>query len=140
MTAIIQETLAPEEQEYVFDESQPKEDSKEFDDTGAKILRTSGRYKVVFPVGDGSVSEQAFQLALQTAKRFSATLVLVYLAKPFVASDDGFLEYAKVEGVKDYEWLHYETLSRARLECFANRADEEGVIWERTFSLGGTRA
>lgn len=131
--------MARQEHELEYCEGWPDESSEP--DKGSRstrVQRPSQRFRVVFPIGDGRVSEHSFELALQTAQRFSATLDLVYLAKPLVVSF-GLPQYAKVERIMDFEWRHYESLTSARLESFGRRADEAGVRWQGTFSLAGMR-
>ncbi len=138
-TTIVEKGLSPQENELKYGETWPDERS-ELDERGrnSRLIRSSQRFKVVFPIGDGHENEKSFELALQTARRFSGTLELIYLAKPFPPSS-GLLEYAKVERIMDFEWRFYESLANARLESLGQKAKEAGVRWQGSYSFMGMR-
>ncbi len=85
-------------------------------------------YEVVFAVDDSNVNQKAFDFAIQTAKNFSARLVLLYLIERSEVPV-GFKDFAYSEGIGDYEWQYYSSLASERLRNLAMKADAASVEW-----------
>ena len=73
-----------------------------------------GEYRVVFVVYDSKFNHRAFDFAIQTARKFSSPLALVYLAPRGEVPED-YREFALIEGMRDYEWHYYSWLAAEKL-------------------------
>jgi hypothetical protein len=85
-------------------------------------------YEVIFAVDDSNVNQKGFDFAIQTAKNFSARLVLLYLIERSEVPA-GFKDFAYSEGIGDYEWQYYSSLASERLRNLAMKADAASVEW-----------
>lgn len=96
-------------------------------------------YEVVFVVDDSSTSQKALDFALQTAKNFEAKLVLVYTT-PRKEVPSGYVEFARVEGIRDYEWHYNNDSSSSKLDSLTRKAEEAGVEWSTRIHVGDARS
>lgn len=96
-------------------------------------------YEVVFIVDESGTSQKAFDFALQTAKNFDAQLVLVYTTR-YGDVPDGYVEFAKLEGIRDFEWQYYTDASTSKLSGLARKAEEAGVEWTTQLHIGDAKS
>ena len=96
-------------------------------------------YEVVFVVDDSSTSQKAFDFALQTAKNFEAKLVLVYTT-PRKEVPSGYVEFARVEGIRDYEWHYNNDTSSSKLDSLARKVEEAGVECTTQVHVGDAKS
>ena len=94
-----------------------------------------GEYRVVFVVNDSRIDKKAFDFALQAAHKFSSPLVLVYLSQPEEIPAD-YLEFAHLEGIRDYEWQYYNWLAGEKLGQLGKKAEADGVEWFAEVQVG----
>lgn len=103
------------------------------------IKQPVSEYEVVFIVDENDTSQKAFDFALQTAKNFGAKLVLVY-SSPRKEVPAGYLEFARTEGIRDYEWHYNNDEFASRLESLTRKAEENGVEWTAKMHLGNAKS
>ena len=96
-------------------------------------------YEVVFVVDDSNTSQKAFDFALQTAKSFEASLVLVYATRRMEVPSE-YLEYARVEGIRDYGWHYNNDTYSAKLEGIASKAEQAGVEYTTRIHYGDMKS
>ena len=103
----------------------------------SRLLRQSQveQYEIVLPVISGGEYQEARDYAIETAKRYSARLVLVYVT-PRTSIPDGFLEYAKSEGLGDVSWNYYNLLGEQELAPFKKYAEDHGIEWTSQVFVG----
>lgn len=95
-------------------------------------------YKVIFLIDGEGMSPKAFDLAIDTAKAFSAKLILTYL----IGNEeipDGYREYAKAEGISDYEAGYYDLVANSKLASLGERAEAEGLEWSTSLYFGNAK-
>ena len=97
-------------------------------------------YEVVFVVDEktGATNQKAFDFALETAKNFAAKLVLLYSVSR-ESVPESYLEYARVEGIRDYGWQYYEVVASLKLESLCTKAEEAGVEWTAEICIGDAK-
>lgn len=101
--------------------------------------RIAKDYEVVFVVDDSNTSQKALDFALQAAKNFEAKLVLVYASQRKEAPP-AYMEYARVEGIRDYEWHYNNDATSAKLESLARKAEEAGVEYTTRIHFGDMKS
>ncbi len=52
----------------------------------------------------------------------------------------GFLEFAKSEGIRDYEWHYYNSLANDKIGSIAKKAQDLGIDWVGHVHLGGIKS
>jgi hypothetical protein len=95
-------------------------------------------YKVVFLVGETGISQKAFDLAIDTARAFSAKLVLTYLIE-HEEVPEGYVEFANVEGVRDYESEYFNMLASNKLAGLGEKAQAAGIDWATQLYFGNVK-
>ncbi len=112
-----------------------------------EILRSSnklksrtvlGEYEVVLPISGSGNYREALDYAIDTAKRYSARLVLMYVTTRS-RIPEGFLEYARSEGLKDIEWNYYNSLAEQELAPFGKYVEAEGIEWTTHVFVGNLK-
>ncbi|HVB12490.1 MAG TPA: universal stress protein [Nitrososphaerales archaeon] len=92
-------------------------------------------YEVIFAVDNSNINQKAFDFAIQTAKNFSAKLVLLYVTKS-VKIPSGYMNFAKVENIEDYEWHYYNSLASSKLENLSRKAEAASISWTSRTHIG----
>jgi hypothetical protein len=100
-----------------------------------KISSSNEDYEVAFLTSDSPIDHKAFEFALRSAEFFDSRLVLVYLAQREEVPQ-GYLEFAKREGIRDYEWQYYNWLAGERLGQLGSEADDAGIAWSVRVHIG----
>jgi hypothetical protein len=95
-------------------------------------------YKVIFLIDDEGVSPKAFDLAIDTARTFSAKLVLTYLVEN-EEIPEGYREYARAEGIGDYESGYFDLVANNKLASLGERAQAEGIDWTTSLYFGNAK-
>lgn len=95
-------------------------------------------YEVAFVVDERSTNQKAFDFALETAKRFETRILLVYTIPRREVPPD-YVEYARVEGIRDYAWHYSKDISNSKVENLARRAEEAGIEWSTRVHFGDTK-
>lgn len=93
------------------------------------------KYEIIFPVDDTKVSDQAFDFVIQTARKFSSGIILVYVCKHSEVPA-GFIEYARCERIIDYEACYYNWLASVRLGALHKKALEADVACRSRIFMG----
>ena len=94
--------------------------------------------KVIFLIADEGVSQKAFDLAIDTARTFSAKLVLTYLVENEEVPE-GYREYARAEGIGDYESGYFDLVANNKLASLGERAQAEGIDWTTSLYFGSAK-
>ncbi len=102
------------------------------------VEEESPEYEIIFPLDDGHVSPKAFEFVIQIARRFSGNLVLVYVTQPSSVPPE-FLNYAKSERIRDYEWQYYNSLASGKLGSLGRKAEKAGLKWKGSLYLGAIK-
>ncbi|MDG6906524.1 MAG: hypothetical protein JRN20_12145 [Nitrososphaerota archaeon] len=94
--------------------------------------------RVVFLINDEELNQETFDLAIDTAKKFAAELVLTYLVENEEVPE-GYREYARAEGIPDYAAGYFNFLANSKLGGLGQRAQVEGLEWTTSLYFGNTR-
>ncbi|MHB1867582.1 MAG: universal stress protein [Nitrososphaerales archaeon] len=103
--------------------------------TRQAIKEQSQEYEVIFAVDNSNINQKAFDFAIQTAKNFSAKLVLLYVTKS-VKVPSGYMAFANAENVRDYEWYYYNSLANSKLENLGKKAEAATINWCSEIHIG----
>lgn len=95
-------------------------------------------YEVILPVSSSGDYREALDYAIDTAKRYSARLVLMYVT-PRTRIPDGFYEYARSEGLKYVEWNYYDSLAKQELAPLGKYVEAEGAEWTPQVFVGNLK-
>lgn len=99
--------------------------------------RASG-LDLVVPIDESGIDHRSLDYLIKTVKIFSGKLVVVYFTHR-LQLPKGFLEYAKAEGIRDYESHYYNSLANEKFQGIAKRAESEGIEWVGHVHIGGIR-
>lgn len=103
-----------------------------------KRNQTTQDYEVVFVIDQSNTNQKAFDFALETAKNFGSRLVLVYLS-PQKPVPEGYVEYARAEGIRDYAWQYYNDEANSKLDTLSKKAEEAGIEWSVRIHIGNAK-
>lgn len=92
-------------------------------------------YKVILPINASGDYQEALDYAIETTKRYSGRLVLLYVT-PETLIPDAFVQFAKNEGVRDLEWNYYNSLGEQKLLELGRYADASGIEWTSYVHIG----
>ena len=115
--------------------------------TSDELLRNSdelksrsvlGGYEIVLPISGSGDYREALDYAIDTARRYSARLVLMYVTSRS-RIPEGFLEYARSEGMKDIEWNYNNLLAEQELGPLGKYAEAEGIEWAPHVFVGNLK-
>lgn len=116
-------------------EDTPKETSR---DAESRKYSSDQTFEVILPIDESGTDQKSLDFAIQTARNFSAKLVILYITNPS-AVPQGFLEFAHAERIRDYEWHYYNSLANEKLANIAKRAEIEGIEWVGHLHLGSVK-
>lgn len=129
----------------VLEDNQPSKSGRVWNDTilASRPAPQRGRvlqeYEVAFIVDESGTSQKAFDFALQTAKKFETRMVIVY-ATPRREVPAEYIEYARVEGIRDYAWHYSNDAANSIIENLARKADSVGVEWTTRVHFGDSKS
>jgi len=119
-----------------FNELVKEQHNTEKEPNGDETRESVSNFEVILPIDESEVNQKVMDFAIQTTRNFSGKLVLLYVTyRSKVPS--GFLEFAKSEGIRDYEWHYYNSLANDRIGSIAKRAQDVGIEWTSHLHLGG---
>ncbi|MDG6906523.1 MAG: hypothetical protein JRN20_12140 [Nitrososphaerota archaeon] len=95
-------------------------------------------FDFVVPLDESVIDRRSLDYLFRTVNIFSGRLVLVYITHR-LQLPKGFLEYAKVEGIHDYESHFYNSLANQKMQEIGRRAESEGIEWTWHVHIGGLR-
>ncbi len=132
-------TVLEEKIEFNQPTSRELGDSWEEQTSSGTIAKASQEYEVVFLADDSEVNNKAFEFAIQSASKFSAKLVLLYVTGR-VAVPDAYVEYSNSEGIQDYEWRYYNLIASEKLDSLGRKAESEGLEWRTQVYIGDAKS
>ena|GEM_PF-3708167 len=122
-----------------FNELVKEQHNTEKEPNGDETRESVSNFEVILPIDESEVNQKVMDFAIQTTRNFSGKLVFLYVTDRS-NMPSGFLEFAKSEGIRDYEWHYYNSLANDRIGSLAKRAQDVGIDWTGHLHLGGIKS